>query len=226
MFPALNHPRRWTALFLGAALALSPLLMALDQEFYVGFGGQYQMSAGSDFTGNFGYIPSASADTDYVFVDAPRVQADSTGFSGRLGFKSLFWALELQFTQSIFEKTRSSIDQLNGRIFSSFYDLNGKYYFYEGFRAGGYFIVGVGYSLLTEERIKYYANNTYGTASYSGVSANIGVGVDYYLTHNFYVYGEYLYRVNTYTVVDDLELNDPAYDPFHHLYFGAAYSFR
>lgn len=199
-------------------------IAAIERGFYFGGSAAYLMEAPNDFDGDtFLYNPN---DPDTVY-DIPDMASTSTGFAARFGIKAMIWALDFQFSQNIFEKVDTAINQLEGNVFMAFYDLNLKYYLMEDFRAGIYGIIGLGYSTITGEKIKLSGtspNYRYSTTSYAGVGFNLGVGMDYYLTRNVFLYGEYLYRMNAYTLVDDLEIAEPLNAPYHSVYVGLAYA--
>lgn len=199
---------------------------AMEQGLYFGFGGNYHTVAGNtDFDGNHFWRP---ADFSYA-VDAPAFDRSGTGLAGRVGFKAMMWALEFQYSQTILNKTKSAFaptitPEIDGKLFFSFFDLNCKYYLFEGFRAGGYLILGLSYSTMTGEKIKWTPGDYYSTATYSGVAANFGAGIDFYLTQQIFLYGEYLYRINGYTMIDDLELPETEDASFHGVFVGVCYA--
>ncbi len=157
-----------------------------------------------------------------MIVGVPKIN-NGTGLSLSWGSRTGPSAFEVDYIRTT-HNTTSTLWGNSTATFTSL-DFNGKIYFNETSKVQPFFLFGVGLQWLTIENNTFTAAGFESTEFTGGRSLNIGGGLSYYLTPQWFLNGSALYRYGSFGKAEGLTIQDRLGHSGLTYSFGIAYVF-
>ncbi len=144
--------------------------------------------------------------TDSAIYDVPAID-DGQGFGVSLGVSTPGASLEISYLRTS-HNTHSSFTDIGDQqgTFNAI-DLNLKIHLIKESRFRPYVLLGFGFPWITVEN-SVYENGSYSDETFTGISANVGAGLAFYLTPQAFVNAGVMQRWSFFNDVEGMGLDE------------------